>query len=187
MLLALLWLILLSTPVLFGSSSTKCPPDINKITMYHVGIAKNKNVKRDNTAVGNSTILRAAENTLGDSSRDIAGCGHGKLACAAMVSLVLRRAGVATIHSDCTDDMYHQLSESDQFERVPVSSAKPGDIIISPSAEHHFGHVGIVGLHDAVYSNNSYSAKFDHNLTLSIWKQYFGTRLNLGVYIYRKV
>ena len=181
---------LINASAMLPNSSSKRSDVSRNVHYYPVNVVSDNEDSKDddsNDRPSSSAILSTAEDTLGDSSEDMPGTSHGRLACASMVSSILKRSGVHGINSPNTSDMYRQLENSSQFERVSISSAKPGDIIISPSEGRKIGHVGIVGRHGQVYSNNSYSARFKHDFTVKTWKKYFVNYRDLDVYVYRKV
>jgi hypothetical protein len=189
--IALVTLLLFS---LFGRSeaevhSSKSPSKKETCQMFPI---KNGNPAVKKSAIStmptnlHPTILEIAEKMLGESSRYIPGCDSGRLACAAMVTRVLNLAGITDVGSKCTSDLNRQLSFSRHFEKIKIKDALPGDIIISPSNGHKYGHVGVVGKNGKVYSNNSALRRFDSVFTLPIWQIYF-MKKDLEVIIYRRI
>lgn len=70
---------------------------------------------------------------------------------------------------------------------APTDSPKAGDVIISPTGEggaRKIGHVGIVGEHNTVMSNSSYTGLWTTNYTIDTWKTKYKT---FPVYYYRYV
>ena len=87
--------------------------------------------------------------------------------------------------------LYSDLKARSDFVRI--ENPVPGDIIISPTGYGRGnGHVGIVGEHNIVMSNNSSRDEqgvrgvFDANYTTKSWYNRY-SRLGFPVYYFRKV
>jgi hypothetical protein len=139
-----------------------------------------------NSAKIHQATVRAVDNM---SSRN--GPDGGNLACAWAVNKILQASIGKKFDHDSTTDMDRELRmgvSSGTVESIPVSEARPGDIVISPtiwSPERVTGHVGIVGENGKIYSNSSREAQWKQNFTMASWKDYYGSKKGLKVNIYR--
>ncbi|MBT3786133.1 hypothetical protein HOF92_14260 [bacterium] len=108
-----------------------------------------------------------------------------------MVNKVLKRSVGYKVDGDSTSKMNEDFQAEIRKGRavqVPLSEAKPGDIIISPtvwSPKRNTGHVGIVGEGRRIFSNSSSKAKWQDNFSYDSWTQYYKTKKGLSINVYR--
>jgi hypothetical protein len=116
-------------------------------------------------------------------TQNVAGTCQGVLACAWAVNYVVKIAtlqpvggGVSTIL------MRDALHARGTPEFTDIADALPGDILLSPTAQHP-GHVGIVGEGHLIYSNSTSVRRWRQNYTLETWRDSFvglhGLELNI--------
>lgn len=137
----------------------------------------------------NAKILEQATVALNESSRS--GPDGGNLACAWMVNKILKRSVGFKVNGDSTTTMnteFKRLVASGRAEKIPLKSAQPGDVIISPttwSPKRNTGHVGIVGQNGSIFSNSSKNAQWESNYDMSRWLGYYKKDKGLDTFAYR--
>jgi len=142
-------------------------------------------------------ILRNAQFAANNASDTchISGTQGGRLACAATVNGIVEVATGEQVGGNLsTNEMYNALQQQpERFEQVGrggigMSSAKPGDIIITPSNQGvgGQGHVGIcetTGCQNII-SNQSSSATVGRGIDDEYWRNTYGVN---NVYIFRPI
>ncbi len=90
-----------------------------------------------------------------------------------------------------THEMYKSLQKDSKFEQQTTQSARPGDLILSPTGYGNGnlsnGHVGFLGENGIIYSNNSNTSKLDTAFTAAKWKAYYKDKGGFPVVYYRAV
>jgi hypothetical protein len=125
-----------------------------------------------------SVIAERAENFVGLSSKNE--IGRGRLSCAVMVSKIIPDKQVA---SPSTAEMFKKMSNSKKWKKIPLSQAREGDIIISPTQKRR-GHVGIIG-DGVIFQNSSKKKKFvKTDITVKDWVNKYSKR-SLKTYVFR--
>jgi hypothetical protein len=153
-------------------------------------VRSNKNIKECGSIINSnqnytSKILNKAKQLDGKSSKYIKNTSNGKLACAAMVNVVLNESIGKPVANNTysTLEMYKYFEKSSDWKKVSLEQAPPGSIIISPTGRK-IGHVGILGEHDEIYSNSSKRRKWDNHFDMNSWKFYYTNRRKLPTYAY---
>jgi|GEM_PF-6718101 len=119
-----------------------------------------------------------------------AGTSGGKKACAYAVNEIVESAlGKPITNGLGTADMNQTLASSPHFTTIgnDLSKALPGDIIMSPTQGSNTGHVGICETPGcgSIISNSSSRAKVEKNFNATSWNNYYSTKKDLPVVVYR--
>ena len=111
---------------------------------------------------------------------------NNEYGCAISVNEVHRQAfGKPICPSPSTIVMHSALLNDKTF--VKVSSAMPGDVIISPTNGSRVGHVGILNTDSTILSNNSLNGHFEAKYTLQTWNSRYKGQLGLEILFFRKI
>lgn len=144
--------------------------------------------KKDGETSGQA-ILRNAEYAADKklTTSQVSGTNGGRRACVYATNTIID----ASLGSGVTDNlgtpaMLTALQGDSRFESVPggISSAQPGDIIISPSQGSATGHVGVCKTSgcSSIISNSSKQGAVAQNFTNTSWQKHYSS---LGTYIFR--
>jgi hypothetical protein len=113
------------------------------------------------------------------------------VACSETVTTLLKQAGKIDRIISGTWTLYQYLENPDNGWKK-VNSPWPGDIVLSPTGSGvagSIGHVGVVMNDNLIASNNSFgphAGKFTINYTIPKWNDYYGKKLRMAVFFYRK-
>lgn len=114
----------------------------------------------DRSGRGLRSIVRAAVDSVGKRMYEpMLSYAMGRLGCAASVSGVLKQAGFNYANSALVYGLHNQLLKNG-WQKMPVSEAQPGDVIIgirrsSWQSGGGGSHIGIVGDNGTTYHNSS--------------------------------
>jgi len=72
--------------------------------------------------------------------------------------------GTEPKHVLSTSILYHSLANNGRFDRIPMSEAAPGDIIIASHRNQADGYAGIAVDHGRIVSNSSHGVQDNSNL-----------------------
>jgi hypothetical protein len=107
-------------------------------------------------------ISDAANKMIGTSTKNIPGTINGKMGCAAATSMMYKQATGEDILPGRpmvlgTDELYAGLSKDSRFEKLPLSQARPGDIVVTAKNYNtgRAGHTGVVTAGGRIISNSS--------------------------------
>lgn len=79
------------------------------------------------------------------------------------------------------------LKSSYRFQEVSIIDARPGDIIVSPTAGKMIGHTGIVSDEGRIMSNKSATGLWSDHWTVVDWCRVYGKEYGLSVRFFRVV
>lgn len=122
-------------------------------------------------------INDAAKKMIGTSTKNTP--AGGGLGCAAAVSMMYKQATGEDILPGRgmvvdTAELYSGLSKDSRFEKLPLSQARPGDIVVTARGNQH-GHTGIVTDGGRIISNSSKGFKgsapgtIQNNYSVNSW------------------
>ena len=140
----------------------------------------------DRSERGSRDIVKAAVDSVGKRMYEpMLSYSMGRLGCAASVSGVLKEAGYKYANSALVYGLHNQLLKNG-WQKLPVSEARPGDVIIgirrsSWQSGGGGSHIGIVGDNGTTYHNSSARRHWIED-TLARWNT---RRYPRGVFVLR--
>ena len=140
----------------------------------------------DRSERGSRDIVKAAVDSVGKRMYEpMLSYSMGRLGCAASVSGVLKEAGYKYANSALVYGLHNQLLKNG-WQKLPVSEARPGDVIIgirrsSWQSGGGGSHIGIVGYNGTTYHNSSARRHWIED-TLARWNT---RRYPRGVFVLR--
>jgi hypothetical protein len=136
------------------------------------------------TGAKQENINNSAKNMIGTSTKEIPGTQNGNMGCAAATSMMFKNATGENILPGKsmvlgTDELYSGLSKDPRFEKLDLSQARPGDIVVT--ARNHStgkaGHTGVVTDGGRIISNSSSGFKgsapgtIQNNYSVDSWSK----------------
>lgn len=124
------------------------------------------------------------ETALSCLGKDLTSLAPNEYGCAETVSRILLQSGCDIKVVVSTIELNQIFYNSPVWRRV--STAVPGDVIISPTEGSNVGHTGIVGMDGKIISNNSYTGLVDTHLNMQSWYDFYGKRKVMPIFFYHR-
>jgi hypothetical protein len=183
-----------SAPCPENTPMGQSPPKPAATTATPAAAAATTTPTDSSTGVKGKNISETAKNMIGTSTKNLKGVDTqgGRLGCCAGVSLMYKQATGEDIlpgRPIVTDtaELYSRLSkDSGRFEKLPVSQARPGDLILTARHGTVHGHAGVVTDGGRVVSNSTASGTLKSDWTVSSWQQHIAKRNPTETHVFRR-